>query len=457
MENRLLIYIIILTITALFWWDEGAEGSNIVTVEIAKTRSLQDGINIAVHYRPIELKPYHNDVDKYADMVLQYAVEAYNEIVYRQGFDTPGFTFANPDKDYCYDEDRTIDIYIAEGGKNKRGLCGFSGADFLGAPCYDIIKGEGRDYDAVILFPADYRGYLASSNLENIPQTEIAERMKATLFHEMFHLIIYSYNKNIEPWYSRCEGGSYYQGGDWYVEGLARYFETMAGSYGNFFSEGFVKKESGKIRISQEGANYLMKNPSESLKEARYDYSLFWAYLHKRYGMDKVEDISRRFRFISEEGMEREMPAIISAVLQENFEDVLTGFGVAMYFKYFSPDIKEGLNDLRVMSLDDFLYSPEKQLASWASNFITLNLDNKDMPAAISLKKTEEDGELRMTVFAGFEGGKWLKLRRVTLDKPDIICEMKLTDMKRSGVKELILIITNTGPGSNMRYRVLPY
>ena len=448
MYKKLFLNILICTLLALFGRDNAAEGSNIARVEITRTRSLQDGVTIAVHYRPVELRPYHAEgPDGYADMVLQYAAEAYNQIVHEQGFDTPGFTFANPDKDYCYDQDRTIDIYI---GENSRG----KGSN---TPYYDIIKGEATDYDAIIFFPADYKGYLSGSGLKDISLGELAKKMRASLFHEMLHLITYSYNKNIAPWYSRSQDGSYYQGGDWYVEGLARYFETIAGSYHNFFSEGFIKKESNKIIISQEGANYLMQHPSQSLKDGRYDYSLFWAYLHKRYGMDKIEEISRKFRFISEQEMGKEMPGIISAVVGEDFEDLLTGFGVAVYFKYFNPDIKKGLNDLKVMSLDDFSYSSEKQLDSWASNFITLDLSEEGMPEVIALKKIREDGELKMTIFAGFEDGKITKLRGIKLDRSDMICELKLTDMRRSGVKELILIITNAGPDGSIRYRMLSH
>ncbi len=439
MKKILFSLIVIVTVCGLLQLVSVAEASDVNSKEIVKQQTLQDGVTIAVHHRPNDLKICRPNPDRYVNIVLQYAVEAYNEIVYTQGFDTPGFTFANPDRDYCYDRDKTIDIYIG---------------DFSDAPCYDIVKGKGPAYDAVILFPSNYQGYLTEWDAKDFSEQKIAEKIKGTLFHEMFHLISYSYNKNIGRWYTRHNGVSLALGGDWYVEGLARYFETIACSYDNFFSKGFIKKEAGKIIRSQDGANYLIENPSESLKKARYDYSLFWAYLHKRYGMDKIEEISRRFRFITKRGLEREAPAIISAALKEEFEDVLHGFAVAMYFKDFKTDINTGINDIKAMSLDDFSKKGYRKIASWANNFIKLNLDNTDIPAVMSLKKVKEKGELKISVVARLQDGRRKLLRKLSLKEPDIICNMNLADMKQGGVKELILIITNTSPDFNTAYKI---
>jgi len=454
------ICILLICIVPLLWWEKISAASIQQAVGVnkdttTKSHILPDGITIALHYKTKELAPYHADVEEYTDRVLQYATIAYNEIVYTEGFNAPGFTFANPDKDYCYDIDRTIDIYIAKAGLEGKGLGGFNGLDFVEAPCYDIIEHPGRAYDAAILFPADYRRYLAKNGEEDLTEGRLWSRMKASLFHEIFHLVSYSYNKNIYRWYSDSNELRTRQGGDWYVEGLARYIETLACSYDNFFSAGWVR-ESGKKRIlSQSGANFLMQNPSEALRDARYDYCLFWAYIHKRYGMGKIEEISRRFRFITESNMSEEMPAMLSKVLGENFRDVLGGFAIAMYFKYFNPDIREGLNELRVMSLEDFSVNENKEMPSWSSNFITVNLEGKQIPAAIYLKKLRDKGELRMNLFARFQDGKIAPFKRVTLDRSDTLCEMNIHDLKDCGVKELILILTNANPDTNIAYRII--
>jgi len=423
--------------TALLGWGREAQG---YSVEVSKIYTLEDGVNVTVHYRPAELGRYHINGDRYAAKIMRYAVNAYKKIVYKQGFDTSGFTYANPDKAYCHDSDRTIDIIISESSD---------------APYFDVIKGEGTDYDAIIQFPADYSGYLEKWGLKADDKQAVSLRMRASLYHEMLHVITYSYNKNIEPWYEKDSSSLSYQGGDWYVEGLARYFETFADSYVNFFSEGFLETEEGKVKVSQNGANYLMKHPSEPLREARYDYSLFWAYVHKRYGMERIEEISRRLRFVSRGDIKNQLPEIISSVLKEDFKNVMGSFAVAMYFKYFNPDIKKHLNDLKVMSLEDVSSGGGKSIGSWSSNFITLDLSDINMPDKIAVKKDMQSGELRMNIFARVKDGRIAELEGITLDKTDTLCAMNLAAMKSIGVKELILIITNADSEENMIYRVL--
>jgi len=449
---KILTYITL--VVALLGWGKLAEAADGFQEPSVKTYPIEDGVSIAIHYYRAELGDRQSSVDQYTDAILEYAKEAYNQIVHGYGFDAPGFTYSNPDKGYCYDQDKTIDIYVGD-QKMRGALGGFSGSDFLDAPCYDIVRGEGNDYDAVILFPSDYKGYITGADKKDFTDSESLKRMRATLFHEIFHIVTYSYNKNIKPWYERYKDTTYYKGGDWYVEGLARYFETKADSYDNFFSEGSTKKVSGKKMIYQEGANYLMKHPSESLKDARYDYSLFWAYIEQRFSMKKIEELSRKLRFISADSMEKDLPRIFSKVMEEDFESLIKEFAVAMYFKYFNPDIKRGLNDLKVMTLDDFSNDTDKKIGSWASNFIKLTLNSKNAPSVIKLKKTKSEGELKVTIFAGFSSGKIKEIKKLALSEADVACEMQLVDMKRSGVENLILIITNTNQAQDTGYRIL--
>jgi hypothetical protein len=107
------------------------------------------------------------------------------------------------------------------------------------------------------------------------------------------------------------------------------------------------------------------------------------------------------------------------------------------------------------MSLQDFSGGRDNRISSWASNFITLNLDGKDMPEQIAIKKCEHNGKMKMNVFVRLEDGKIKQLYKVTLDKPDLLCQMDLGRMKENGVKELILIITNIDAEYNIGYRIL--
>jgi hypothetical protein len=417
-------------------------GSSVARADdVVIQQTLEDGVTIAVHYDPDELSRYHTPPPHYADKVLRYAAEAYHGIVYKQGFNTPGFTYANPDKNYCHDEDKTIDVII--GGQDNSS----------NSPYFDIAKGEGTDYDAFIFFPADYEGYLRQTKADYGTST-IVEKMKGTLFHEMLHVIIYSYNKNIEPWYSYSEVTSRYQGGDWYVEGLARYFETIGGSYDNFFSRGYIKQCEDNIIIAQEGVNYLTQHPSQSLEEARYEYSLFWAYIHRRYRMSKIEELSRKFRFVSKGAIKDELPVMVSAVMGTDFKEVLREFAVALYCKSFAPVIREGLDDVRVMSLADFSEIPEREVASWASNFIMLDLDDGQTPEVISLRKTQEGEPLVMTVIVGYGNGQLTQIRDLALEEENEPCTMYLDTMKQYGITMLTLIITNVSPNHTMSYEV---
>ena len=418
-------------------------------------RRLDDGVGFRVYYDPREnAGPDSRQLD-YAESVMEYASEAYQDIVYTQGFNSPGFTFANPDKSYCYDTDKTIDIYIGYPGDDAAGTAAVAAEDFQDAPCFDIVeKGEGA-YEAMILLPADYRSYLLKDGQPAVSDGKVSERLRGTLYHEILHIITYSYNRNIPAWYESRPGVSTPQGGDWYVEGLARYFETLAGSYDKFASKGYEKRSGNKTVISQDGANYLMGHPGRGLSQARYDYSLFWAYLHKKYGIAKIEEFSRKLRFIGNEPMNERLPGIIEATFGERLQDIIQGFGIAIYFKYFNPDITTRLDELKVMSLTDFRGDKAQDMGSLSSNFITVNLDEADMPDVITLKKLQDAGELRMNLFVRMSDGKVLQLKRISIGDSDLLCQLCLGDLKNSGVKELILILTNATPDCRIGYKIL--
>ncbi|MFH1867685.1 MAG: hypothetical protein ABH843_01820 [Candidatus Omnitrophota bacterium] len=437
MKKIAIIYMIIITAVALTRWAEAGNLSEPESRTLTLSQSLKDGAAISLHYDPQALAKYQSYPDRYAGLILRYALEAYDEIVYDMGFNSPGFTFINPDSGYCQDKDKNIDIYIR---------------DSEPAPSYDVVAGEGTDYDAIILFPADYTGYITKWFEHSPAEYDVDSRIRASIFHEMFHAITYTYNKNIEGWYTESEKGR----GDWYVEGLARYIETISGSFDNFFAKGFVKKgKNGKDIIFHAGVNYLMEHPDESLVDARYNYALFWAYIDKKYGMKKIEEISRRLRFISSGNIARELPALISMALAEDFEDIMEGFAIAVYFKHFNPDIKKGLSELKIMSWEDFSTKGPKSISSWGSNFITLDISGKAYPRQIAIQKNNNKKEMHMNVFCRMESGKLAHLRKVELNGSDNLCAVDLYEMRQVGVKEVILILTNVDADGAMLYNLL--
>ena len=194
---------------------------------------FQDGVQVKVHFKD----PAN---EEFASSVLDAAVSAYQTITDFQGFNSSGYSFASPDYRYAYDPDKTIDVYLGQpededifeelGEKNKL---------FKDAPCFDTRQtGSGR-YEAMIFLPANYEEFIR--NWEKINPSSLGKRnvhvdLRGTLIHEMTHVILFYYNHNLDKSGEAAIPGRHL---DWYVEGLARYFETFAGARHDFFSQGF--------------------------------------------------------------------------------------------------------------------------------------------------------------------------------------------------------------------------
>ncbi|PIU39947.1 MAG: hypothetical protein COT00_04305, partial [Candidatus Omnitrophica bacterium CG07_land_8_20_14_0_80_50_8] len=161
---------------------------------------FMDGVKIKVHYSRQILKQ-SGETNRFARDVLDAAVEAYQIITQFQGFSSIGYTFAYPDKSYAYDPDRTIDIYIGGVLGDEAVLNQASHIfSFKDAPCFDTIKLSDTQYEAVILLPSNYREFI--KNWERINPSSLGVRnisvdLRGTLIHEMLHVILFYYNKNL--------------------------------------------------------------------------------------------------------------------------------------------------------------------------------------------------------------------------------------------------------------------
>jgi len=153
------------------------------------------------------------------------------------------------------------------------------------------------------------------------------------------------------------------------------------------------------------------------------------------------------------------MASIISIVLKEDIKDILEGFSIAMYFRRFNPDIKEGVSELEIMSLDDFRTRSPKELVSYGSNFITLNLNDERMPGQVIIKKAaaRESGQMRMSIFCRLENGKIAPLSIVSLNDTENLYLLELSKMKNVGIQEVILIITNIDAKNTALYKLVKY
>lgn len=302
-----------------------------------------DGAILRVHFTDQILEEAGADV-YFPREVLDAAVSAYQTITQFEGFNTPGYSFAQPDKNYAYDPDKAIDIYLGNPKDDNRFQNhGYSNLSFKDAPCFDTIRLGRHRYEAVILLPANYQEFI--KNWEKINPSPLGTRninvdIRGTLTHEMLHVILFYYNKNL----SRddvAEKGKPKEL-DWYVEGLARYFETFAGARHDFYSQGFKQVLPDKIRFSRGGSNYFMRYPDQAFIGLRYENALFWRFMDTQYGMSAIERLSREFRQEEPENFK----LILEKVTGVSFKKLMKKYARSILFKDF------GLKDDSVYLMD---------------------------------------------------------------------------------------------------------
>ncbi len=309
-------------------------------VERVDEYRFNDGTCLKVHYTDQALGASGAEND-FPSSVMDAAVMAYQTITQFEGFNTPGFSFASPDKRYAYDPDQTIDIYLGStsGASNYENL-GWKNKMFKDSPCFDTMKSGPSQYDAVILLPSNYDEFIR--NWEKINPSPLGKRnvhvdLRGTLIHEMLHVIIFYYNKNlnkvdeneslVQPGEPRESRGQHL---DWYVEGLARYFETFAGARHDFYSQGFKQTFPDKIRFSRGGSNYFMRYPDQAFTQLRYENALFWRFIDYQFGMTAIEQLSRTFR-----GNSADFKKALESVTGESFESLLMRYAASILLSDF--------------------------------------------------------------------------------------------------------------------------
>lgn len=294
---------------------EPGEGSYTNT----RQHRFKDGVTLRVCYSEKTLNEA-GESNLFAARVLRNAVIAYRTIVEEMGFSTPGYSFSQPNRNYVHDPDRTLDIYLG------------SGPAFKDAPCFDTIRVSPTAYHAVILLPASYKGFI--HRWEKVNPSPLGERdldtdLKGTLIHEMLHAILFYYNRNLGK--ESAQGALPGVKADWYVEGLARYFETLVGAKHDFYSQGFKQTLPDKIRFSRGGSNYYLRYPDQVFTDLRYENALFWKFIDDRFGMQAIEKLSRVLRNDGRGDLGPSMTKVFGAGLQ----DILLDFAVASLLKDF--------------------------------------------------------------------------------------------------------------------------
>jgi hypothetical protein len=298
-----------------------------------------DQTRIKVHFKE-EILNQSGETAGFAREVLDAAVSAYQTITQFQGFSTPGYSFASPDKNYAYDADQTIDIYLGD-PRHKT---------IKDSPCFDTIQVSPTQFEAVIFLPSNYREFI--KNWERLNPSGLGKRnvgidLRGTLIHEMLHALLFYYNKNLKVGNPDPENS---QDADWYVEGLARYFEIFAGARHDFFSQGFKHTLEDKIRFSRGGCNYFLRYPDQTFTRLRYENALFWRFIDTRYGMSAIERLSRDLRNTKKE----HFSLVLEKVTGQPFEKILKQFSAAILFKDFG--LKEDTAYLKDVARTHLVY-----------------------------------------------------------------------------------------------------
>lgn len=242
-----------------------------------------DGMVFRVHFTDFSLQKARDP--SYPYRVLMTAQRAYDILMDALG-----------NRSLLHDGYRAIDFYLGEADGTDWGIGGFGPEDFKRAPLF-LMKADGAAKTPAILLPADYRKFLKLWNQFNRvpldPDRNPDIDLAGSIIHEMTHALLHAHHENL--------GSTEYQirNGDWYTEGLARYYELKIGSYSGFVSEGFRRRTGERIEFSRGGANYYLRFPDESFFGLRYENALFWLYFERRFGAEKILDMTRGLREVA--------------------------------------------------------------------------------------------------------------------------------------------------------------
>ncbi len=332
-----------------------------LTLEKVYEARFRDGAAVRVHYTD-QILAESGASSQFPKQVVDACVIAYQTITQHEGFGAEGYSLAKPDTSYAFDPDKTVDVYLGNAAQNNQFLFhSFSNLSYRDAPCFDTVKISDTAYQSVILLPANYREFI--QNWEHLNPSSLGERntnidLRGTLIHEMLHVVLFYYNKNL----NRESGETVNpidpknqaprkKHLDWYVEGLARYFETFAGARHDFYSQGFRETLPDKIRFSRGGSNYFMRYPDQPFTELRYENALFWRFIDYQFGMASIESLSRSFR---DDAAPENFHRALERSTQTAFDEILRRFSLAALLNDFG--LKDDAGYLKEVARTKLIY-----------------------------------------------------------------------------------------------------
>lgn len=288
---------------------------NLILEKVLSDRTT-DGTLLKIHYTDFTLEKSKDPT--YPQRVLTHMKEAYEVLSRDLKLDQ------NPQA-----RTKVIEAYIGDTESEEPMLLGgYTLSDYKRAPLLMIREDEtGESKTPVLLMPADYKKFLSFWNdINHVPQNPAGREytddqyLATSVMHEMTHAVIHGFNDNLGSTEHELRDG------DWYTEGLARYFECKAGSDAGFASEGFRKIVAGRVQFSRGGANYYLRYPDEKFFSMRYENALFWMYVEKTYGLDTIVMISRALKKYSYEATTADYSRVLAETTGLSFGDLLNDY-----------------------------------------------------------------------------------------------------------------------------------
>jgi len=300
----------------LFWAPQGsAERFEVLSTEMDR------GVKLNVHF---ERDSEQQVGDVTPAEVLDVMEEVYVLLTEELGY-----------SDWSSEKYKTIELYLLDsneadefdGNAYQSSTMGFT-------PRFMVVRDTKKhNRTPVIIIPKHYREFLGrwkKMNGQKEPiKKNIQKELAGSIIHEMTHAVLYGYHENL----GSTVGGN--KAGDWYTEGLARYYETKMGSFVGFTDAGFRRLYGNTMRFSRGGANYFLKFHDENIFSLRYENALFWLYFEKIYGAGCILDLTRQLAKTGDEVGPRGYMRMIQKATGLPFYRVLVDYHNWVYLEYY--------------------------------------------------------------------------------------------------------------------------
>ncbi|MFC1577189.1 hypothetical protein ACFL3N_02495 [Candidatus Omnitrophota bacterium] len=419
---RAILLIIVIAQASVFMDSAFEQECPVAEFEDFIEEELWDGGYIRCYFSDPVLNKAGQDRE-YALLVKDAAVFAYTKLTREFGF--PGVGRSQGIGKYR-ERDKTIEIFIGDSETPN-----FKTSYFV-PRTYEELK---VTWDAVILMPNE-PDILRPRSKSALKRETLGSVVKGTVMHEITHALTFQCNKNIR-------GARF--GENWYVEGLARFMETKAGSWSSFYAKGYERKaKEGYAFCLKEGANYFLKSTNRPLSELSYDYAIFWQYIDSRFGARKLADISIELGRLDEGSGTEGLKKVFRKALKKDPADVYSGFIAHIYEKSVSTGLRD--EDLDEVTSQDFDMGSgnSRALSVHPLGINSHKLTNLTEGRVVMIKKTDASELLIQDMSEDENGG--------IVSKKMIVKGRKTFSLPGRAQKRRRIFIFNTDPSRQAKY-----